>query len=275
MPITRRSTHSTRYKTMPRSQTGFLPAVARLSALRFGHRVDQQIRNKAAQAAFFQRRGPSVQPTAFEVGKRVLFRRRNPDGLFERLRIYMWPRRSFSRSFQYVSKRILRLNATPNAVAAGVAAGIFASFFPLGSHFAIAAIVCWLISGNMVAAGLGTFVFGNPLTLPFVVGATWETGKIMLHGHMQSHERPAHLSEMLQTLSISQLWAPVLKPMLCGAVPLGLIFGLLFYGITRYGMTVFREQRRKRLAEKGGLLQQQEDIVLSPPLPTRHRRSGG
>lgn len=260
---------------MPRSQTGFLPAVARLSALRFGHRVDQQIRNKAAQAAFFQRRGPSVQPTAFEVGKRVLFRRRNPDGLFERLRIYMWPRRSFSRSFQYVSKRILRLNATPNAVAAGVAAGIFASFFPLGSHFAIAAIVCWLISGNMVAAGLGTFVFGNPLTLPFVVGATWETGKIMLHGHMQSHERPAHLSEMLQTLSISQLWAPVLKPMLCGAVPLGLIFGLLFYGITRYGMTVFREQRRKRLAEKGGLLQQQEDIVLSPPLPTRHRRSGG
>ncbi|WP_202351399.1 DUF2062 domain-containing protein [Mesorhizobium sp. 113-1-2] len=205
----------------------------------------------------------------------MLFRRRNPDGLFERLRIYMWPRRSFSRSFQYVSKRILRLNATPNAVAAGVAAGIFASFFPLGSHFAIAAIVCWLISGNMVAAGLGTFVFGNPLTLPFVVGATWETGKIMLHGHMQSHERPAHLSEMLQTLSISRLWAPVLKPMLCGAVPLGLIFGLLFYGITRYGMTVFREQRRKRLAEKGGLLQQQEDIVLSPPLPTRHRRSGG
>lgn len=159
--------------------------------------------------------------------------------------VYMWPRRSFSRSFQYVSKRILRLNATPTAVAAGVAAGVFASFFPLGSHFAIAAIVCWLISGNMVAAGLGTFVFGNPLTLPFVVGATWETGKIMLHGHTQSHERPAHLSEMLQTLSISQLWAPVLKPMLCGAVPLGLIFGLLFYGITRYGMTVFREQRRK------------------------------
>jgi uncharacterized protein (DUF2062 family) len=71
---------------------------------------------------------------------------------------------------------------------------------------------------------------------------------------------------MLQTLSISQLWAPVLKPMLCGAVPLGLIFSLLFYGITRYGMTAFREQRRKRLAEKGSLLQQ-EDIVLSPLCP--------
>jgi hypothetical protein len=127
----------------------------------------------------------------------------------------------------------------------------------------------------MVAAGLGTFVFGNPLTLPFVVGASWETGKIMLHSNLQSPERPAHLSEMLQTLSISQLWAPVLKPMLCGAVPLGFIFGMLFYGITRYGMTAFREQRRKRLAEKGSLFQKSEDTVPSPPLPTRHRRSGG
>ena len=186
----------------------------------------------------------------------------------------MWPRRSFSRSLQYFSKRILRLNASPHAVAAGVAAGVFASFFPLGSHFAIAAIVCWLIAGNMVAAGLGTFVFGNPLTLPFVVGASWETGKIMLHGHMQSHERPVNLSEMLQTLSISQLWAPVLKPMLFGAVPLGLILGLLFYGITRYGMTAFREQRRKRLAEKGSPLLRQEDNALLPPPPARHRRSG-
>lgn len=182
----------------------------------------------------------------------MLFRRRNPDGLVERLRIYVWPRRSFSRSLQYFSKRILRLNATPHAVAAGVAAGVFASFFPVGSHFAIAAIVCWLISGNMVAGGLGTFVFGNPLTFPFVVGASWETGKIMLRDHLPSHGPPAHLSEMLHNLSFSQLWGPVLKPMLFGAVPLGLIFGLLFYGMTRWAMTAFREQRTKRLAEKGG-----------------------
>lgn len=205
----------------------------------------------------------------------MLFRRRNPDGLFERLRTYVWPRRSFSRSLQYFSKRILRLNATPHAVAAGVAAGIFASFFPVGSHFAIAAIVCWLIAGNMAAGGLGTFVFGNPLTFPLVAGASWETGKIMLNGHLRNHGPPAHMSEMFQTLSNSQLWEPVLKPMLFGAVPLGLIFGLFFYGITRCGLTAFREQRRKRLAEKGSRALQQEDIALSPPLPARHRRSGG
>jgi uncharacterized protein (DUF2062 family) len=200
----------------------------------------------------------------------VLFRRRHPDGLFERIRTYLWPRRSFSRSLQYFSKRILRLNATPHAVAAGVAAGVFASFFPLGSHFAIAAFVCWLIAGNMVAAGLGTFVFGNPLTFPFVLGASWETGKILLNNDPRGHGSPPHLNEMLHTLSMSQLWEPVLKPMLFGAVPLGLIFGLLFYAITRYGMTAFREQRRKRLAENGIQPLHKEDIALR----ARHRRYG-
>jgi uncharacterized protein len=55
---------------------------------------------------------------------------------------------------------------------------------------------------------------------------------------------------MLHNLSFAQLWGPILKPMTIGAIPLGLAFGLLFYGITRWGMTTFREQRRKRLAER-------------------------
>jgi len=179
----------------------------------------------------------------------VLFRRRKPDGLLERVRTYLWPRRSFSRSLQYFSKRILRLKATPHAVAAGVAAGVFASFFPLGSHFIIAFVISWLIAGNLVAAALGTAV-GNPLTIPLLWGASWETGKLILHERLPAHGPPAHLGDMLHDLSFAQLWGPVLKPMVIGAVPLGLIFGLLFYGITRWGMTVFREQRRRRLAER-------------------------
>jgi uncharacterized protein (DUF2062 family) len=180
----------------------------------------------------------------------LLFRRRKPDGLLERVRTYLWPRRSFSRSLQYFSKRILRLKATPHAVAAGVAAGVFASFFPVGFHFVIAAVLCWLIAGNLVAAALGAVLFGNPLTFPLLWGASWETGKLILHDRFPRHGPPAHLGEMMHSLSFSQLWGPVLKPMLIGAVPLGLVFGLLFYGITRWGMTAFREQRRKRLAER-------------------------
>ena len=105
----------------------------------------------------------------------MLFKRKVSVGIWERLRTFLWPRRSFTRSAKYYSKRILRLNATPHAVGAGVAAGVFASFFPLGFHFIIAGLVAWLIAGNLVAAALGT-AFGNPLTFPFLWGASYETG---------------------------------------------------------------------------------------------------
>ena len=45
------------------------------------------------------------------------------------------------------------------------------------------------------------------------------------------------------------LWV-MLKPMTIGAVPLGLLTGVVAYGLTRWGMTVFRERRRRRLAER-------------------------
>ena len=170
--------------------------------------------------------------------------------MLERVRTYLWPRRSFSRSLQYFSKRILRLKATPHAVAAGVAAGVFASFFPLGFHFVVAAVVCWVIAGNLVAAALGAVFFGNPLTFPLLWGASWETGKLILHERLPKHGPPEHLGEMMHTLSFAKLWHPILEPMLIGAVPLGLLFGLVFYGVTRWGMTVFREQRKKRMAER-------------------------
>ena len=135
-------------------------------------------------------------------------------------------------------------------MAAGVAAGVFASFFPVGFQLIIAANLCWVIARNLVAAAQGAVFFGNPLTFPLLWGASWETGKLILHDRLPAHGPPAHLGEMLHKLSFAQLWKPVLEPMLIGAVPLGLVFGLLFYGITRWGMNAFREQRRKRLAER-------------------------
>jgi uncharacterized protein (DUF2062 family) len=181
----------------------------------------------------------------------MLFRRRIPENIWQRVRTYLWPRRSFSRSFRYFSKRVLRLKATPHAVAAGVAAGVFASFFPLGFHFIIAAIVSWLIAGNLVAAALGT-ALGNPLTFPLLWGASWETGKLILHERLPDQGPPAGLGTMLHDLSFAQLWGPVLKPMTIGAVPLGLVFGVAFYAITRFAMSAFREQRRRRMAERSG-----------------------
>jgi uncharacterized protein (DUF2062 family) len=180
----------------------------------------------------------------------VLFRRRKPDSFYERIRTLVWPRRSFQRSLQYMSKRVLRLTATPHSIAAGVAAGVFISCTPfLGFHIMLAAVIAFLIRGNIVASAIGT-TFCNPLTFPITSVATLELGRFILHGRFGHEGAPIKLGHMLAHLHFSQLWEPFLLPMAIGSIPVGLAVALVFYVITRYAAVAFREQRRKRLAER-------------------------
>ena len=181
----------------------------------------------------------------------MLFRRRKPADTWERVRMFLWPRRSFLRSGLYFGKRVLRLSATPHAIAAGVAAGVFASFTPfIGFHFVIAAALAWLLAGNMIASALGTAV-GNPLTFPFIWASTLQIGRLILdHGATGLEKTRIHLGELLAHMDFSSLWTPVIKPMVIGAVPLGIAFAAGFYMLTRWAVGAFREQRRKRLAER-------------------------
>jgi uncharacterized protein len=180
----------------------------------------------------------------------MLFRRREPADLWDRMRTLLWPRRSFSRSFQYFIKRIVRLSGSPHTVAIGVAAGVFTSVTPfVGFHFIIAIAIAYIIAGNMIAAALGT-AFGNPLTFPFIWGATLGLGRYILTGAHASKGPPVALGHMLYQLDFVTLWKPVLKPMIVGSVPLGLVCALGAYFITRSATVAFRDRRRLRLAEK-------------------------
>ena len=180
----------------------------------------------------------------------MLFRRKTNELFWERLRIALWPRRSFRRSAAYLVKRTLRLSATPHAIAAGIAAGVFASFTPfMGMHFIIAAGVAWIFRGNLVASAIGTFV-GNPITFPFIWGATLGLGRFILRGEIPSEIGPQDIGHLLWHLEFTKLWDPLLKPMTIGSLPLGVAFALTFYVVTRWAASAFREQRRRRLADK-------------------------
>lgn len=151
---------------------------------------------------------------------------------------------------QYYAKRVLRLTATPHSIALGVAAGVFMSFTPfLGIHIMMAVALAWLIGGNVVAAAIGTVV-GNPITFPFMWGASLELGRLILEGPRDVALAPVHLGRVLMHLEFSQLWGPVLKPLTIGCIPIGLVFALLFYALTRWATIGFREDRRRRLAER-------------------------
>ena len=180
----------------------------------------------------------------------MLFRRRKKLGFFEKTRIALWPSRSFSRSFQYFTKRVLRLTATPYAIAIGVAAGAFASCTPfLGFHFVISFALAWILRGNMVAAALGT-AYGNPITFPFFWAVTYKIGNFILGVEQARPDHHVNLYALFRHLDMSQLWQPILKPMLVGAIPLGLVSGLAFYIFTYWSVSVFQIKRRERMARK-------------------------
>lgn len=178
----------------------------------------------------------------------MLFRRRKKLGPLERLRLLLWPQKSHLRSFQYFTKRILRLNATPHAIAAGVAAGVLASWTPfVGFHLFVAFAIAYAIAGNMIAAGIGTFL-GNPFTFPFIWAATYKLGHHMLDSGQNVDGSHIDLIGLVRNVDFGQLWGPIIKPMLIGCLPLGIVSGVIFYGLTFWSVRTFQERRRRMLA---------------------------
>lgn len=174
----------------------------------------------------------------------MLFKRRYPPTLLERIRVGLWPRRSWRRSITYVVKRIQRLTGTPHVIALGIAAGAFAACLPYwGIQFLTAGLIAWLIRGSITAAILGTFL-ANPLTVPLIWVTSYRLGDAILGG-------PGNLNalQLQQSLakSAAMIWAGVpggmnaaadllwlvIMPMSLGAVPLGLLSAVVFYFLTR------------------------------------------
>jgi uncharacterized protein (DUF2062 family) len=181
----------------------------------------------------------------------MLFSRRTPEGLLSRIRLHLWPRRSFARSGQYFWKRVMRLRATPHAIALGVATGVFAAFLPfVGLHILIAAALAWMLRGSMVAAALGTTMIGNPLTFPLIWGGTYTLGRLLLHAGPAS-ATPLHLGERLQHMDVAALWHPLLEPMTIGAFPLGIAAAVILYFPTRLAVAAFRNANEARRTKDG------------------------
>ncbi|MFZ1773765.1 MAG: DUF2062 domain-containing protein [Rhizobiaceae bacterium] len=180
----------------------------------------------------------------------MLFRRRNPASYLERLRIAVWPRVSFARSAKYVLNRVLRLATTPHAMAAGFAAGAAVSFLPLlGLHFVLAALLAFVIRGNMIASAFGTAV-GNPVTFPFIWGSTYAVGEALLYQADFHAMAPVNLVGALRHLDFAALWQPLIKPMMIGAIPLGILVWVIFYFAVRAMLGAFHQRRLHRLHNK-------------------------
>jgi uncharacterized protein (DUF2062 family) len=180
----------------------------------------------------------------------MLFRRKKPATWSGKLREFLWPRKGFSRGLRYLSMRVLRLSSSPHSIAVGVAAGAASSATPfVGFHILIALAFAYLLSGNMIAAGIST-ALANPLTIPFILAATYEVGLIMLGTEGNGAMAGQDILHMLRHLEFSHLWGPVLKPMLVGSLPLAAVSAVVFYVVAFYAARLFQSRRQIRRQNK-------------------------
>ena len=179
----------------------------------------------------------------------MLFRRREAESFLGRMRVHLWPRRSWTRSSRYVVYRLRRLSDNPHAVALGFAIGVFTAVTPfIGTHMVMAALLAWVIGGSVVAALLGTFL-GNPLTYPVLWYSTYEVGNLMLGGGIEKQR--IDLSGGIFQSSLEQLW-PILKPMTLGCVPVGLALAALSYVLVKPMVDAYKHRRRRQLELRSG-----------------------
>jgi uncharacterized protein (DUF2062 family) len=177
----------------------------------------------------------------------MLFRRRTPLTLVERVKYTFWPEGGWTRALRYFVKRVLRLTGSPHTIAIGFAAGLVVAWSPLfGVHYLMAVSLAFILRGNILAAVLGTTI-GNPLTLPAMWALDYKVGDFLLGLHAGA--KPPHILHNLAEKSFAAIW-PILKPLFVGSVPLGLVSGVISYFVVRVAVQAYQEARRHRLAAR-------------------------
>lgn len=180
----------------------------------------------------------------------MILQSRDKNGWLPALSRLVWPQKSYGRTLRYFGKRILRIRATPHALAAGFATGIFAAFSPaLGLHILIAIALAWGLGGNLIAAALGTAA-ANPLTFPVMIAGEYKVGQLVFGG---TYELPLSLPVIgakLAHLDFSGIWEPVIKPLLAGSFVLGTVFAALAYVSLFYASSTLAKQRQHRKTQR-------------------------
>ncbi len=134
---------------------------------------------------------------------------------------------------------------SPRTIAAGFACGAAISFTPfIGLHFVLAALLAWIIGGNVIASAFGTVV-GNPWTFPIIWIGIYRLGSLLL-GWEVGHGLP-------ESLSITYIFdhpVAVLLPMSVGGLAAGAVAWLVAYWGARAVVAEYGQLRRMRAARR-------------------------
>jgi uncharacterized protein len=196
-----------------------------------------------------------------------VFKRRTPRSYVRIVGEAIYPRGGWMRAAWYVVHRLRRLPDPAHRISRGIFAGVFVSFTPLfGLHFFAAALIAWILRGNILAALLATF-FGNPITFPIIAAMSVELGAWILG------MPPVPLPKVVSAFSLAsvELWANltavftadtadwsrmadffrhIFLPYLVGGIAPGIVAGIVCYYASHPLILSYQRGRLHRLKER-------------------------
>ncbi|MEM9975678.1 MAG: DUF2062 domain-containing protein, partial [Pseudomonadota bacterium] len=197
----------------------------------------------------------------------MVFKRRTPKSYARSFVEFFYPRGGWGRASRYVVHRLRRLPDPAHKISRGIASGVFASFTPFyGLHFFTAALVAWMIRGNILASLLATF-FGNPITFPLIAAISVEIGTVILG---RPHVPPQDILIGFSLASI-ELWGNfaaiftaaeaewtylwrffnrIFLPYLVGGIAPGIVAGVAVYYMANPIIASYQRGRIKKMKER-------------------------
>ncbi len=199
----------------------------------------------------------------------MVFKRRKPKSWGLWLREMVYPTGGFRRAVTYVVHRMRRLPDKPHRIARGVFAGCLIGFLPLpGLQFVGAAVLAWLMRGNIFAALLGTFN-SNPVTTPFFAMGAIALGHWMLDIHtpltpemigdafaqagidLWHNVIALFTPERMHWQGLMQFWSDIYVPYFIGALIPGTVLSAGFYYLTIPIVRAYQHTRAAKAKERG------------------------
>ncbi|MGB8814609.1 MAG: DUF2062 domain-containing protein [Paracoccaceae bacterium] len=188
--------------------------------------------------------------------------------MLEATKDFLYPKGGFRRAIQYVVHRMRRLPDAPHRIARGVFAGCFASFPPLfGVQMLTAALLAWVLRGNILAALLATFL-SNPITTPFIAVGSLQLGHWMLGidspldfvsivaaftgagAELWANFLAIFTDDLAHWENLSQFFHTIYWPYFVGSILPGIVFSLICYYITLPLIHAYQKLRAGKLRER-------------------------
>ena len=168
----------------------------------------------------------------------MLFKRKKRKSILAHVRNFFWPSMGWSRTYDYIKHRILRLPASNHSIAFGLAAGCVVSWTPLfGFHIIQCFVLCLIGRGNYLAGLLGT-TFGNPWTFPLLLWISYKVGFYVLI--LTGYDNHALIdSDLVDIPEFGEKPIEVFIPTLVGGYIMAImsfpLFYLLFFTMVKAG----------------------------------------